>query len=720
MEIPDKMWCRADRSRLFGGIEGATKQPGAVAVQSREYPADERPVQCCAGFRRRRAMNLSVAFGRAGASGRQARALCAVAVLLVPLLAASLFAQTTNPSYIAEFPSVDKVLTGEKAADADTTAAQQMAAFTWLMDMIVQMAGPRQFTTGFTPDENKLRQAYNTALTNIQKSNPKYAPGTAMRQLQFSLPFRNQMIQQLFPPGFQADFSKVVGQTKQQAAQLHQQAVAKSQAQEAANRPAEQQAIQQLQQQLQEANMDPATREMRRCVTSGRVLAVCTGNALSSSLLGGVNQLLSAAAPGMVGKEVTGPQMAGVFNGPGGWHLEFSEASVTVACQDLIGESHAYTVSFANNRAVLDIANMPNDVVLTVSGNTLAGAGPMTVSGRVPNGVSERVNGAKATTVYKYLEVTRNCVKPALSASNSPGVVGAEQNLLVSMFNDGQSGPPTPPGLRMNGSYAAASTGFSVEFFPESVILGCGPDVARAYPYTVVADGKQTAIQVAAPDHPLTLAWKGNNVLDPGTGPYVVAGRTITGQASNGDYTFAPRNATCNLAALTPGPIPSMLPSQPAAPAGPMSPDPFAALSNVAIPSAASGSAILSILSGLPAVPNPLGGRRYVLLRDDVNNIIAKSGAAMAPAVSPVTTMGNDCAKSTPDCQKILNAVKAASVSAVVANAPGMAVLSGVPPGTYYLVVSAPYNGQMLHWDLKVALQAGRNAVTLTTQNAAP
>ena len=37
-----------------------------------------------------------------------------------------------------------------------------------------------------TDDENKLRQAYNTALYNMQKANPKsVAPGGAETQLQF-------------------------------------------------------------------------------------------------------------------------------------------------------------------------------------------------------------------------------------------------------------------------------------------------------------------------------------------------------------------------------------------------------------------------------------------------------------------------------------------------------------------------------------------------------
>ena len=87
----------------------------------------------------------------------------------------------------------------------------------------------------------------------------------------------------------------------------------------------------------------------------------------------------------------------------------------------------------------------------------------------------------------------------------------------------------------MHGIFAAA-TGFSVQFFPESAILGCGPDAARAYPYSVVADGSKAVIQINAPDHPLSLAFKADGSLEPnGTGAYQVHGRVVTGQNDNGD-----------------------------------------------------------------------------------------------------------------------------------------------------------------------------------------
>jgi hypothetical protein len=167
----------------------------------------------------------------------------------------------------------------------------------------------------------------------------------------------------------------------------------------------------------------------------------------------------------------------------------------------------------------------------------------------------------------------------------------------------GDKGPPTPPGIRMHGIHAA-STGFSVQFFPESVILGCGPDAARAYPYTVAEDGANAVIHINAPDHPLTLLLKLDGSLDPGgSGQYQVHGRIITGQDSNDNMTFAQLEQTCNLEALTPRKtIPSAggtAATMKASAASAVSP----AGLKTAIPGAPTGNAILSITSGFLVQP---------------------------------------------------------------------------------------------------------------------
>lgn len=458
---------------------------------------------------------------------------------------------------------------------------------------------------------------------------------------------------------------------------------------------------------------DPQTREMRRCVTAGRLPAACMGNGLMNSLMGNVNGLLSSMVPGVVGKEVTGPQMAGVFLGAGGWRLEFDEASVALSCQDMIPDSHAYTIAFVNNRAVITISSAPKEVVLTLNGDTLTGAGPVVVAGRLSEGIHDGVDySGQPVRVYAYRQVTRNCERPALSSKGAgPGVVGMEKNVLEGMFSDGKTAAPTPPGLRMFGTYASAG-GFSVEFFPESAILGCGPNVARAYPYTVIADGRQAAVRIDAPS-PLSFALGPGNTLDPGgSEPYEVQGRRIIGQDANDDFTFAPLNASCPLAVLAPGQVPSTTVATTSGPAAVAAPAP------VLTP----GNAVLRVSGGLPAVGgrNPLAGHTFVLMKQSFEGALASSGFAPPAGTSPVRAYLTACANRQPACQQGMTATNASTVSGVKADANGQAQLPGVPPGAYYFFCLGAINNQLFKWDFRIELKPGANSVTLDQSNATP
>jgi hypothetical protein len=470
---------------------------------------------------------------------------------------------------------------------------------------------------------------------------------------------------------------------------------------------------------------DPATHAMRRCVAAGRPSSVCLGNGLMDSLMPNVNGLLSSVAPGVVGKEVTGPQMSGVFIGDGQWRLEFSEASVALSCADMRPDSHAYTIAIVNNRAVLTIVSTPANIVLSANGDTLTGTGSVTVNGLVPEGVHDGYDysSGKQATIYSYLRVTRTCPRPNLSSKGAgPGVVGTEKNLLEGMLG-GQTGPPTPAGMRMNGTYAA-STGFSVGFYPESAILGCGPDAARAYPYTVIADGRQAVVKVDAPDHALTMVLQSNNTLNPGSGPYLVEGRRIIGQNDNDDFTFAPLNATCNLAVLSPGDVPSgAVPPAASATTLPAGSSAAAGTANarLSMPGSPTGNAVLSILSGFPSqagAQNPLAGHPYVLLRESFTAAISRAGVSVSPGTSAYKVFGTACGQRTPDCQKMMSTLNADAAAAIHADANGKATFSGVPAGTYYLMISALYNKQPLFWGQQVNLKAGANSLTLTQNNA--
>jgi hypothetical protein len=316
---------------------------------------------------------------------------------------------------------------------------------------------------------------------------------------------------------------------------------------------------------------------------------------------------------------------------------------------------------------------------------------------------------------------SRRATCPAIDLTSkgaSVGVETMETNVLKTAFG-GDTGPPTPAGIRMHGIFAAPATGFSAQFFPESVILGCGPDAARAYPYTVVADGTKSVVNVDVPGSPLLLAFRADGSLDPGSGPYQVHGRVVTGQDANDDFTFAPMERTCNLAVLTPAKeIPSAGGTSPIGGAAAMA----VVSAGLSTPDKPLGNATLSVASGFAGSPNPLAGRPLVLLRDSYGDALAKAGVTVPQGTSPYIFVGQACAPQprTATCQNVLAAINSSAASAVRADATGSGTFPGVPPGRYYLMISAQINGQPLVWGQAITLNAGTNSITLSAANAQP
>ncbi|HLY63019.1 MAG TPA: hypothetical protein VKV95_19910 [Terriglobia bacterium] len=663
-------------------------------------------------------------------------------VILLGILPSPRFlAQAPTPPYIAGMPTVDAVMKAMQASDPDETAARQMGAFWQLKTMIEEIAGPRYYRPGLSAQEAKLRQAYYTAYFQISNSKPQYESYLAMRGYDVNPKFRAELIQKLFPPGFAAEYPKLMAQANSQTQAVHNQAeqnraqqAAKDQAQ--AQQSANQQQAAIAARQIQPP-MSPEQRAMNRCITSGRLAASCTGN----SLLGGLTQMISSVLPSAAKEAAAGPNMAGVFQGAGNWRLDFITDGVLVNCSILSPNQQSYRIEFKNNRTAIVIDTTPKPLDLTLrSDGTIVGTGPVTIDGVIASGY---VDGAAGTNAqYKdqngnlydsagnrvagnanaghtvFSPKTATC--PALNLSSKGAGVGVETmqtDLLKTMFG-GDKGPPTPPGIRMHGIFAA-STGFSVQFFPESVILGCGPDVARAYPYTVRAEGSRAVIKVDAPDHPLSLVMKPDGTLDPGSGPYDVQGRIITGQNSNDDFTFAPRNATCNLAVLAPGEIPSTSVPTTTGPASAST----AKSAVLSTPAAPTGNAVLVVTGGLASqagAPNPLAGHTFILLNQSYESTLASAGFQEQAGMSAVKAFLGACANRQPACQQGITATNASTVSGARADSTGKGQLPGVPPGTYYFFCMGGFNNQLYKWDFKIDLKPGMNPITLDLRNAAP
>jgi len=263
-----------------------------------------------------------------------------------------------------------------------------------------------------------------------------------------------------------------------------------------------------------------------------------------------------------------------------------------------------------------------------------------------------------------------------------------------------------------------------MEFYPESVIVACG-EPARAYPYQVVANGGQPAIKVQDPEHSLLLNMKADGTLDPGAGSYLVHGRRITGQNNDGDFRFAPLEATCNLGVLVAGateraPAIRTATNASASEAGSGAVRP----ATVAAGAVAPGNAVLSFTSAIAAASsggaNPLAGRAFVLLRDSFDKVLAKGGFLVPTGIAPYKAMLMACRQRSPDCQTASNAITAATATGVRTDATGKATLPAVTPGTYYLMGSTFSGGQIWLWNVKVELRGGANTIALDPRNATP
>ncbi len=545
----------------------------------------------------------------------------------------------------------------------------------------------------------------------------------------------------------------------------HQDYVRRQNAIQAENRRRSQEqmnAQEQRQQELEAQEYKKTTEQRRiaRCVTSGRVPAVCTGNALVRGLDEMTGRLMSQVQPDLK----PGPELSGAFAGTGGWRIEFGDRTASLTCAGLAADHYTYQIEMRGNAAYVMMDTRPHPTTLALRADgALVGQGPLVIDGRVITGYTngggggtpghyeshqvttnqeltpmeaapyagsgnltqngQTYNTSTTSTQSTYVPATpaagpapiyapkrANCVAPALSSKNAGATLtqGAT-GVLTALFNNGDKGPPTPPGIRMHGIFASAATGFSVEFHPESVVLGCGPEAARAYPYTVRVEASRAVVAVEAPDHPLKLVLNADGSLDPGgTAAYQVHGRVVTSE--NGDsFTFAPLERTCNLAALAPATeIPEKLSTSMTA--------------SAAIPtgSTATANANLAIHSGL-TVPagqaNPLAGKPFVVLKSSFDQVVRGAGVTVPAGTLPIKYFAMACANQSPDCAAIANAYKASAAGGALSDSEGNATLPPLPPGTYYLFISARVGNEAWMWLQPVAIQPGQNQVVLNQSN---
>jgi hypothetical protein len=334
---------------------------------------------------------------------------------------------------------------------------------------------------------------------------------------------------------------------------------------------------------------------------------------------------------------------------------------------------------------------------------------------------------------------TRSCPAPVLA--NTPvhesQDMGSALTSIAGIFGGSDEAPAkksppalAPAGLRMTGEFEVAG-GADIDFRDNSAIVACGL-IAAEYPYTVDLSGDHPVLRLAAQGkQPIDLTFGEKNTLA-GSGEIQVTGRVPTGQNQDGDVVYTQRTAKCSLGTFSAVTGDAPVTTTPAsatsgtsagsasagAPAAPSNAHP-----NFSTNAKPLGNAVLTIKSGFPAQANaadPLGNSAFMLMRNPVAAVLAKSGTPVPAHMSGQEAIHSACEANKPECRKYLVAVGNDAAAGAKSGANGATILPGVPPGIYYLTTSAKIGQLVMYWNVKLDLKPGANAITLDTRNAEP
>lgn len=666
-------------------------------------------------------------------------AVVSLGVLLGLVPAAGLPAQGTNPPYLSEIPSVERILREIKGGSPDETAARQMGTFLQFKGMIETMAGGRRYRNQLTADEQRFIALHYGAYWEIAKTKPEYQKFTGLKGFDIDPQWRNELFNRYFSPEFRAVYDGVERDYKQRIA-----ARAQADTQNMLRARAE------VAEYERRNSPKPWQRTLARCIASGRSESTC----LSEEMVKGFKDLFGSVLPGGR-KAPTGLRLSGVFSGQRGFGLTFWDQHAVVACGQLVNDERAYTVDVKNGQVVLSVRTSPKvfellqgaskPVVLTMGADgRLTGPGPTDFTGRVIVGYRQFTRHyddgrvvPMTEPIYENRTVRCNVGVLALSGP-SPAIGKVSEGLAVGLdllFGGGDKTPlrPAPTGLRLGGEYGTQSA-FDLEFHPHAVIVGCGEAVI-AREYSVRFQDGRAVVRVQHGGTPFAVEYRPDGNLA-GSGSVAVSGKMLAGQDANGELVWAPMSGTCQLGLLPPaaqsavagagpraGPVPAAPAPAPESPArGAATPAPSPSASRAAPLPAGAPAAVLSVATGFatPAGrPNPLGKAALYLLKTSYEGVLAGIGLRAAAGSSAVKAMVTACERQAPECAKAVLAMASNAVAVLLTDSNGNGDFAPVPAGTYYVVGLTALTNQPVIWNLKVDLHAGPNRVALDQRNAA-
>ncbi len=435
--------------------------------------------------------------------------------------------QSFNPPYLKEFPTVNQIMTQLKGSSAQDTAYRQLTALHEFAQMIAALAGQRAAQNQLTPDEARIITSYFNAYTNLAKStaNPQDAYANSP-----------QFIASLF-----TTFNMPTIQ------QLWQNANAMSGQPTGDNAPRP----------LPPTN-DPSQIAMRRCFELGGSALQC----VSSGMGEGLKQFMGFDLSALTGSAKPGLIILGTYTASSKLFFAFDDKGVNIdSCGQMVQGTHNYSVSVSNGKYVINIANQPQTLLLTLgSDGKASGPAAQDITGQKITGydvVTNLKTGAQVSKTPIYAPITVHCnvgsltpgaavaVDPGLPSS-APTMLSAIGTVLDTLSGDAPKQLMLPPGPRMAGVFTGTG-GMKIQFNDGSAIVDC----AQAHiltPYSVSLQAGTAVVTVNNGSNPFNLVVQADGSLK-GSGTATINGKTMTA-LSGSEPVFTPTSASCPLNAL--------------------------------------------------------------------------------------------------------------------------------------------------------------------------
>lgn len=660
-------------------------------------------------------------------------------LLAVSLLAFSAIAQTTNPAYLADMPSVDRVKVQIQGTDATDTAARQVAVFTYLQQYVQRMKNNRTVRGPYTPDEQRVLTAYSTAAYQIQQDyNKSHTPDEAKKfdnvQYNYMLNNGDEWSRKLIGPQSAAAYTSTLNQMNARQ-QAHVDSINKANEEAKANAAKAAAAS-------DDYSKDPTVMATRRCLELGGTPGGCTAHGMENGLMSliGADQVINEAD-----SMKPGPYLSGGYSGSGNGSLGFTLSAAYIGCGKLAQDSHSYTFHRTGSGVQVVVNSVPSNITLVLRPDgSLVGPGTVQVDGRVITGYSSSTTtlvhqdgseawgcagayGSCRTTSSSpiYAPASAHCTFATLAppapshqktgaAADDGSFAGGLLGFMTSVVN------VADPGIRMNGKFVS-STGLLLDFEGDALTMDCGMAHAKV-PYTVQNAPGEFRIAVDNPGAPFTLKLiEGNSTLAlEGTGRTTVNGRLISSQRGE-QIAFRQVPAACNVDSF---PLKSAsdykaLIANPPIPSGASSSSSPAASFT---PATSSGGPAIRVLidSSFPSGSNPAAGQWAFIARQRHDDIVRQLGVPLPPNASPaqaIQASAAACQKS--DCTELKKRLPSFFVTGVRLDAAGKGTLTApLAPGLYYIFVTArPPGAPSWVWDIPATLHAGDNGVTLQASN---